>query len=82
VQARQRLSNGRFKTYYETVYDTTLARARKRRDELLAQITVGTFFEPSDISMKDLIEEWLAQKRERACAMRPSTPTRMPPTLT
>lgn len=63
VPLKERGPNGRFKTHYETLYDTTERKAEKRRDELLAQIEAGLFFRPAPLTVSALVDEWLEQKR-------------------
>jgi integrase len=62
VPLKERGSNSRHQTHYETFHGTEL-KAQKRKDELLAQVEAGLFFRPAPLTVGDLLDEWLEQKR-------------------
>jgi len=66
--------DGQGKKHYhnETLFDTTPLKAEKRCIALLAEVDGGTFFEASQMLVKDYFEkEWLPQKRREG--VRPTT---------
>lgn len=71
VPLKERGPNGRHKPHYETLHDTTLRKAERRRDELLAQVEAGLLFRPAPLTVSALVDEWLEQKRREG--RRPAT---------
>ena len=71
VPLKERGPNGRHRTYYETLHDTTERKAERRRDELLAQIAAGLLCRPAPMTVSALLDEWLDQKRREG--VRPAT---------
>lgn len=63
VPLKERASNGRHLTHYEVINGTTELKAHRRKDELLAQIEAGLFFRPAPLTVSQLVEEWIEQKK-------------------
>lgn len=63
VPLKERGRNGRHKTHYETLYNTTEAKAEKYKEVLLARIDAGLFFSPAPKTVSAVLDEWLEQKK-------------------
>jgi integrase len=71
VPLKERGPNGRHKTHYETIHDTTERRAERRRLDLREQLEAGLMFRPAPMTVSALFDEWLAQKEREG--VRPAT---------
>jgi integrase len=63
VPLKERGTNGRSKTHYETVRNMTEPQAYKHKEKLLARIDAGLFFTAASMKMTKFIDEWVAQKK-------------------
>lgn len=62
VPLKERGTNGRNKSHYETIHNVTLFQATKHLNSLLAKVDAGGFFTAKKITVEDFCKEWLAQK--------------------
>jgi integrase len=62
VPTKERGTNGRHATHYETYYGTEL-KAEKRKERLLAEVEAGLLFRPAPLTLSALIDDWLEQKK-------------------
>ncbi|MDQ3820940.1 MAG: N-terminal phage integrase SAM-like domain-containing protein, partial [Acidobacteriota bacterium] len=65
IPLKERGANGRNKTHYETLRNTTEREAYKYKDQLLAQIDSGQFIQTKSIKMSDLLDEWIKEKERQ-----------------
>ncbi|MDQ3820683.1 MAG: site-specific integrase [Acidobacteriota bacterium] len=62
VPLKERGSNGRSRTHYETIHNVTESQAEGHRSHLLFLIDRGEFFVARKITVEDFSKEWLKQK--------------------
>lgn len=63
VPTKERGARGRHLSHYETLYNATELKAEKRKEELLALASAGLLFKHAPMTVSELLDEWLAQKR-------------------